>query len=272
MTRQPKLPTVDYESTVVAVADIVVTDSHREVDEVAVKALAESISRLGLQTPITIRHDKRYVNKETAEIGSYVLITGRHRLEAFKLLGETSIPANVHRCSPTDARLWEISENLHRSDLTKLERASQINEWRELVLDKGRQVDTPSGGRQSSDKGFKKTAKELGIPEPEVRRSEKIATLSPEALAAAAESNVDNNQSVLLAAAKEKTSEGQVAVIKKRAAKRPRTSKKKAPEPKDADPSDQPDAAVDDLVDGFRALSQPQRKRFVAILGNAIPR
>lgn len=47
----------------------------------------------------------------------------------------------IPRCQyPTDpgtvAEIWEISENLHRAELTKLERDEQIARWIELVEQK----------------------------------------------------------------------------------------------------------------------------------------
>ncbi len=52
-------------------------------DESRVQALAESILENGQQTPIWVRPDQ----------GRYVLVEGLHRLEACKMLGETTITA-----------------------------------------------------------------------------------------------------------------------------------------------------------------------------------
>jgi sulfiredoxin len=56
-------------------------------DAKKVEALAESIIESGLQTPIQLRRDK----------ARYVLVTGLHRLEAVRALGETSIQAFIVR-------------------------------------------------------------------------------------------------------------------------------------------------------------------------------
>ena len=50
-----------------------------------VQALAEDILENGLRTPIQVREGK----------GRYVLVTGNHRLEAMKALGEHTILAYV---------------------------------------------------------------------------------------------------------------------------------------------------------------------------------
>lgn len=64
----------------------------------------------------------------------------------------------------TDFRLWEITENLHRAELTMQERPGHIVEWVRLT----------------DEKGQRKAARELGIAEPEVRRAAQIAALAPE--------------------------------------------------------------------------------------------
>lgn len=47
----------------------------------------------------------------------------------------------------TDARLWEIAENLHRSELTVQERADHVAEWVKLVSDKLSETSSAKGGR-----------------------------------------------------------------------------------------------------------------------------
>jgi sulfiredoxin len=51
------------------------------------EAIAESVIENGLQMPIQVRRDK----------DRYVLVTGLHRLEALRLLGEATIPAYLVR-------------------------------------------------------------------------------------------------------------------------------------------------------------------------------
>ena len=55
----------------------------KPVDPAKVKALAESIAENGLQSPILVRQDKT----------RFVLVSGLHRLEACKALGDTTIKA-----------------------------------------------------------------------------------------------------------------------------------------------------------------------------------
>ena len=39
------------------------------------------------------------------------------------------IPVVAEMGSELDARLWEVAENLHRAELTALERAEHISQW-----------------------------------------------------------------------------------------------------------------------------------------------
>ena len=100
-------------------ADIIVGDRLRALDRQSVERLKESISRIGLRTPISVR---------TGEQG-WTLVAGRHRLEACIELGMDEIPVVAETGSEFEARLWEIAENLHRAELTTLERAEHISQW-----------------------------------------------------------------------------------------------------------------------------------------------
>jgi hypothetical protein len=58
--------------------------------------------------------------------------------------------------------MWEIAENLHRAELTAVERAEHINEWRVLAA-KGAHDGHPSKNEQPHDVGVSATAKTLGV-------------------------------------------------------------------------------------------------------------
>jgi len=74
-----------------------------------------------------------------------------------------------------------LAENLHRSELTVLERAEHIEEWRRLAAEKVSQVATP----QPRAAGVRQAARELGVPKEEVTRARVIASM-PEPLKQAA--------------------------------------------------------------------------------------
>ena len=139
----------------------------RGLDTAAVTRLAESMAQIGLQAPITVRDDGEWP----------VLVAGLHRLKAAERLGWEKIDAIYLEGDEHDARLWEISENLHRADLSAVERAEHIDEWRRLTVAKGAQLGHPCGGRQPADRGHAKTAEALGVSRQAVQRSEAIASL-----------------------------------------------------------------------------------------------
>lgn len=173
----------------VAIDDVTVPPGRREVEPGVVKRLADSIESIGLKHPITVRRKGE----------KYILVAGLHRLEAHKKLKLEHIPACIVSMTNAEARMWEIAENLHRAELTKLQRAEQIEEWRELSAEQGGKVSHP----QPHEHGVSKAAEALGIDRATVRHAEKIAHISDEAKEAAVEAGIDDNQSKLLQIAKE---------------------------------------------------------------------
>ncbi len=187
-------------------------DRLRHLQEDQVVALMESIGRIGLQTPISIRY---------VEDGGTILVAGAHRLEACRRLGIEDVLCVAIKGDDTDARLWEISENLHHADLSVIERAEHIAEWIRLteeklisaqVAPKSKSKTNPKGsGRQEG--GINAAVRELGIDRTEAQRAVKIAGLTPEGREAARQAGLDDNQSALLKAAKETSTEAQVVAI-----------------------------------------------------------
>ena len=197
--------------------DIRVRDRMRDrLDEGAVTRLMESIQRIGLQTPISVRWTPEDVTDYAAD-----LIAGRHRLEAYKRLGQQFVTVAVHDGDDDDARRWEISENLHRADLTALERDNHVAEWIKLTEAKevsAQPVSKPKGGRPEG--GVKAAARELGVNREDARRAVKVSSLSPEAQEIAREAGLDDNRTALLAAAEHKTKEDQIRSLRERAAEK----------------------------------------------------
>ena len=174
--------------------DIIVGARARSLNAAAVEPLAASLSKIGLRTPITVRM------ADDAGFSDPVLVTGLHRLQAAKLLGWQEIECFVVEHESEDlARMWEIAENLHRAELTVLERDEQIAEW-VRISDKVSQLGTPIGGAQPAEKGIRKAARELGIAKNDASRAAKVAGLTQEAKDAAREVGLDDNRSALLRA------------------------------------------------------------------------
>jgi ParB/RepB/Spo0J family partition protein len=193
----------------VAVAEVEVIGRRREVEPEKVKTIAASMSKIGLRTPITVRRIKKGLGTKVL-----ALVAGGHRLAAAKSLGWRHIDAFVMEGDETDARMWQLIENVHRAELTALERAESVAELVQLVRksEKGGQVAHP-GGPQPHDRGISRAAKALGFTREEVRRSEAIAGISAKAKAKAKEKGLDKKKSALLKIAKQKGSDAQLAKI-----------------------------------------------------------
>jgi ParB family chromosome partitioning protein len=160
------------------------------------------------------------------------LIAGRTRFEAIKRLGWDEVPVVElpEVASSPDAsiiaQLARVAENLHRREISEVERAELIAEWVQLVKDRAAaaqasdgissQVATKSRGRPTG--GVSQAARELGMPRDAVFRAVKVAKLSPDAKAEAKTLGLDRNQDALLDAAKAKTPAAQVETLRKRAA------------------------------------------------------
>lgn len=172
------------------------------VNETAVSGLMASIGKIGLRTPLSVRWDKGNADP------TIVLIAGRHRLEACKRLQMPLIDCLVFDGDEADARLWEIAENLHRADLTVLERSEHIAEWvrltEEALAQQPAQLAPPvkKHGHSQQPGGINAAVRELGIDRTEAQRSVNVSRLPEAAKEAAREVGLADNQSALLKAAR----------------------------------------------------------------------
>jgi ParB family chromosome partitioning protein len=158
--------------------EIVVPPRMREgIDNEAVATLVESIQRIGLQTPLSVRWS---YDSDGCDI--VTLVAGRHRLEAAKRLGMGLVDCVVFDCDENTARMWEIAENLHRADFTVAERAKHVAEWIRLCDLQPAQLD-PIESRRADGRGHRprsginEAARQLGIDRKAAQRAVKIASL-----------------------------------------------------------------------------------------------
>jgi len=114
----------------------------RFTDEGKVASLMESIGKGGLRTPITVFGME---GDATADLSA-----GAHRMEACRRLGHETILCFHETGDDLDRQLWEIDENLIRSDLSQSERALFMARRKELYLIK--YPETANGGDRKSDR------------------------------------------------------------------------------------------------------------------------
>ncbi len=116
------------ETAQIALTDIDTSNRLRDVDEGTAIAYAESIKKIGQQTPIEV------VPGNNGH--PYKLVAGMHRYRAHEILGLSEIRAEIKKPvtknADLEARLHEITENLLGPKLTPLERAVFLGERQEI--------------------------------------------------------------------------------------------------------------------------------------------
>ena len=81
-------------------------------DEEALEELATSIRELGIIQPLTLR---------SAEVGTYMIISGERRYRAAKLAGLDTVPAYVRTANDSELTEMALIENIQREDLNAIE-------------------------------------------------------------------------------------------------------------------------------------------------------
>jgi ParB family chromosome partitioning protein len=117
--------------TLVPIARIEVLNS-RDRNMKVFEEIVESIQLIGLKKPITVA-------ERAGDDGQpkYVLVCGEGRLNAFRILGETHIPALVVDVSDEDAFIMSLAENIARRGYRPLEILADI----ELLRERGYTAD-----------------------------------------------------------------------------------------------------------------------------------
>lgn len=114
-------------------SDIELGERRRALSTDAVDRLAASMKDIGLRQPVTVRVVEEMMVDGHLTAGVPVLVAGAHRLAAAKKLGWAEIDCIEVEDDPIAAELWELSENLHRLDLTKEQRDEHIRRYAELL-------------------------------------------------------------------------------------------------------------------------------------------
>lgn len=222
ITSAPSLPEHEIE---IEIAAIDVVDRLRLVDRDKVAMIAASVSECGyLHQPIAVA--------AIAGSNRVELVDGEHRLESFKLLGRTTIPARIRDMTEAERQRHEIHANLIRNELNKLNRARFIGKLADLY--QAENADARHGGDRKSKKWLAKNqllnlsnwsafnreaARRTGLSEASIRRDRELAAaLSPEVVALIDGTKLADNQAQLQALAKLPV-EQQMAVAKVVAAK-----------------------------------------------------
>lgn len=92
-----------------------------ELDPIELQDLADDIAAHGLLNPITVRRVG----------GTWQIVAGNRRLNACRRIGWSHIPAVQVQCDDREAAIIRLHENTKRANLTAVEEACQINDFRE---------------------------------------------------------------------------------------------------------------------------------------------
>lgn len=120
-------------------------------DDEAIKALSESIKRLGVLQPLLCRRDGP----------TYELIAGERRLRAARLAGLAEVPVLVREATEESSLEEALLENLHREDLNALEEAAA---YRQLIEDFGLTHESLSERMGRSRAAITNTLRLLNLP------------------------------------------------------------------------------------------------------------
>lgn len=206
----------------------------RPLNQKSLETITASLKEIGLQTPITVRRDEK----------GYHLVAGLHRFKAAEALGWYFIDAFMVEWDERRCRLWELAENLHRADLTELQRDEQLAEWMRLMEEDVQLAQVaPIESKRADKKGHRRdggeraAARELGVDRDKARRAKKIDAIAPEAKQAAVSAGLDDNQTALLEVAKfaEEPADTQVAKVHEIAEERIKRKEKHSVESKEPD-------------------------------------
>ncbi len=88
----------------------------QEMDEEALRQLADSIKKRGVLQPLVVR--------EAGTESQYELIAGERRLRASKIAGLKQVPVIVKKASPEDRLELALIENIQRQNLNPVEEAT----------------------------------------------------------------------------------------------------------------------------------------------------
>ena len=116
--------------TLVPVHRIQVLNS-RERNQKVFEDIVENIRTIGLKKPITVTQRQGEAGAEP----TYLLVCGEGRLNAFRILGQTHIPAMVVEVSDEDAFIMSLAENIARRGHRPLEILADVDVLRSRGYD-----------------------------------------------------------------------------------------------------------------------------------------
>lgn len=202
--------------------------SHKRIKDAATEPAADEVREVSISEIVVPRKRARRLRDVTPLVGSiadskliapillrrirgqvgFVLIAGRHRLEAFRVLGRVTILARIVEVTDLEAELLELDENLARIELTVLERGEHLLRRKELYEELHPEV--KHGGAPGKSGGGKRakgatvasfaedTLVKTGLSIRTIQDDVKIARLPADARQVLSGTPIENQKRVLL--------------------------------------------------------------------------
>ncbi len=172
----------------VKVANRLRATSPEKIEEIAI-----SIQEIDLLHPITVSEKDNY----------YHLLSGHHRLQAFKSLGRQTIPASIRESDELIDQLIECSENLARSGLNVIEVSEHIIKREDLLSQLGKRAAVGDNRWNRTGLTNSDLAKSIGCKERAYLYKKSVANLHPEVKDILSSTEFANNLMDLVALSKE---------------------------------------------------------------------
>lgn len=142
-------------------------------EDTAFEMLMDSISNLGVLTPIIVRDLKD---------GSYEIISGHRRVEACRRLNIETIPCIVKELTREEAIIVLVDLNLQRDEILPSEKAYAYKMKMDALKNQGARTDLTSTQSVSKFRTAEKVGKENNESRETVRRYIRLTYLIPEIL------------------------------------------------------------------------------------------
>ena len=165
-----QISTTPAETIEIPIDSIKINRRMRRTSEEAIEDIKQSILNIGLLHPICVA-----IKNDT-----YVLLSGLHRIESFKLLGRTTIPATVRESDDLIDQLIECEENLCRQENNAIQTAEAIIKRENLLVALGKKA-VVGNNQYTEDKITNEDlARQMGYTKRTYQYKRSVANLNPE--------------------------------------------------------------------------------------------
>ena len=144
---------------------------YKVIDDELMQQTADSISSVGILTPLIVREDKN---------GGYEILSGHRRLRACEILGMETVPVIVKQLDDDAATIFMVDSNLQRENILPSERAMAYKMKMDALKRQGERSDLTSDQVGPKLWTAEKLAKDTGESATQIKRYIRLSNLVPE--------------------------------------------------------------------------------------------